>query len=1044
MKSPKPGLPALLPFEKKFCRDLGLAEEEYCLLVWAQRQVKKPPAIAKSVASGEIQAGLVPLVGLAVGILFNVAGALLAPKRKREVETPQEQRIRSESRAVSPQNNFNGVSTIVEYGTPIPLIFTNWRPDDESKGGVRVNLASVWTEVLGLSGFQTARYLGVLGEGEIVEIDPQKTAIGDQLLQNLAPLRYRAWFRNGETDDNAPRYSEEVLSSNFIPPSIPDGADPSLTPINFIGGGGVGAYYGQGYSATFIPQSAEASAQNAAPIQIKAIGGEDNTTALIDIAISPTYTANAPVVEGTTISVAIGGTEPINFPNPSGSQAKALEVQRSAGDMLYGSGTYKLGSAVWEATSVSPPGRISTDEGPIIVVMTCVRAGHYPSVAYGTQDLATGDWSMAKAVVAFSEFYYTTVTACNQVVFTIDVQSWVQVNSQSTGSIYPGSNPRDNGYNARQAFFKFHYRVVGDLNWTECPNWLAAERSSPVVNTIQIVFEDREIDFSNPPNPLRRHYEFWIEPLFDLESEAQIYSGAIPELCYLNPRTGFVEVPIDGDRSLFFPGIKVNFRDNSTAQLGRAVSLPSGEASLSYQQGPDLVVTAVSEQIQSPVAVSTYPNLAVFGIELAASRSFTSVDQISLFVKKGIRGHEIYIGEVSPTKNIAIRTFPEVLYYILRYVVNPQTGLTDFDEDTIDLPRFQIAAEFCLFNNLYFDGAIGAFQNVSELAVNHGAESLLYYARINGKHALIPMVPLACDREITTLITHAAIITDDIILNNEEGVSSWQEQTIPASDLRPIRATVVYRDNNDGNFPRARSLRVAPNPLPATIEDVTFDLSGTVCTKEHALLFGKLNVNLKRYPLTRVSFRMMPGVGFFVENLYPGAYFKLRTRFYNWERLCCGVIRSQRLWTLVPVPSGTIDGEDLSLLIYNPISGKIELASVTLGGLSGGSYPISNFVIVQCDYQPPEWFNESGPAFEPGEGPASIVPEATPADLTFYHNFPCVLGTAEVKDRTFQVETITTESDGTFSIAAILHPTDQNGESLVSYLPDDYFIIDEF
>ena len=66
----------LLPYERGLCQQLGLSEDEYLLFLAAQKDY----SISEVERREELRGEPVSIVLAVVGILFQVASALLAPK----------------------------------------------------------------------------------------------------------------------------------------------------------------------------------------------------------------------------------------------------------------------------------------------------------------------------------------------------------------------------------------------------------------------------------------------------------------------------------------------------------------------------------------------------------------------------------------------------------------------------------------------------------------------------------------------------------------------------------------------------------------------------------------------------------------------------------------------------------------------------------------------------------------------------------------------------------------------------------------------------
>ena len=106
----------LLPYERGLCQQLGLSEDEYLLFLAAQKDY----SISEVERREELRGEPVSIVLAVVGILFQVASALLAPKPEQPKQKHQRQ-LRDKSYA--PRSGFNGTQELARYGDPINLVY---------------------------------------------------------------------------------------------------------------------------------------------------------------------------------------------------------------------------------------------------------------------------------------------------------------------------------------------------------------------------------------------------------------------------------------------------------------------------------------------------------------------------------------------------------------------------------------------------------------------------------------------------------------------------------------------------------------------------------------------------------------------------------------------------------------------------------------------------------------------------------------------------------------------------------------------------------
>ena len=192
----------LLPYEQQICDAIGITKEEYFEYFELVHQYKKARPeeyeLVPEVVNG-LDPGTVGLILTVVGILFQVAGALLAPKPKG----PQEQKrrpnfdgsnIRGRTR-YSPLTNFDAVQDLAILGSAVPLIYANRR---DGRGGVRVETQLLWSQIRNRHKHQELKVALMFSAGFIPNPpDLEGYAIGDSILQDYTNSKVRLVFKPG-------------------------------------------------------------------------------------------------------------------------------------------------------------------------------------------------------------------------------------------------------------------------------------------------------------------------------------------------------------------------------------------------------------------------------------------------------------------------------------------------------------------------------------------------------------------------------------------------------------------------------------------------------------------------------------------------------------------------------------------------------------------------------------------------------------------------------------------------------------------------------
>jgi hypothetical protein len=159
----------LLPYERGLCQQLGISEDEYLLFLAAQKDY----SISEAQRREELRGDPVSIVLFAVGVIFQVASALLAPKPETPKKTNQIQR---RDKSYAPRYGFNGTQELARYGDPINLVYCNEAINPQ--GAVRVNTSLLWSSVESTGTGQYMQLLLLVGAANIKRLDYGKTAFG--------------------------------------------------------------------------------------------------------------------------------------------------------------------------------------------------------------------------------------------------------------------------------------------------------------------------------------------------------------------------------------------------------------------------------------------------------------------------------------------------------------------------------------------------------------------------------------------------------------------------------------------------------------------------------------------------------------------------------------------------------------------------------------------------------------------------------------------------------------------------------------------------
>ena len=381
----------LLPYEYELVEALGITEEEYIDFLSIQvaysdpkegtiydtRSILPAAGIAAATAltgatAAKTAASTLALVSLSltvVGVLFQVAAALLAPRPSAPGagRSPREQRF-------SPRFGFNSGQELAQYGDPINLVYCNI--NHNRRGGVRVSASLVWSSVESYGSTQFMQLLLVLGAARIRTIDYDRVAFGQLPLAQFS-------------ESNTWLYYEDGGRVNFNNKVIGDGKDPTRDGANAtedVCRVKFASSRRDGYSQAFSPSS------------LTSIGIYDPIP--INVQVQERRSEGEPQWADLRITITAGGYGASNgtryakgdditvvFAQTTDRQSNV--AKEAARDMRYQfaesldrSAIYMLGTAKFRLLDVNGGDEVNIDEQAVKARFECIEAGRRPSTSY--------------------------------------------------------------------------------------------------------------------------------------------------------------------------------------------------------------------------------------------------------------------------------------------------------------------------------------------------------------------------------------------------------------------------------------------------------------------------------------------------------------------------------------------------------------------------------------------------------------------------------------------------------------------------------------
>ena len=690
----------------------------------------------------------------------------------------------------------------------------------------------------------------------------------------------------------------------------------------------------------------------------------------------------------------------------------AMDTRRTLASVFDDAGIFKLGSARYRTSRINGT---TTDEGNLYVDLVCIEEGRAPTHPYETLEIEQPEqkqYFYLKAITRIEEASYSTVSACNIVDIALKAQIYRRISGrqQTYGSqARPGYAASDNGMQQRTSMFLLHYRIAGSTSWSTVAGIFAVRRAAEQDNYIYIKFNGG----STPQN-----WQFRFEPIIDPISEVTKYSfmrqsDGLVRYFYLQNSGNPAGVDLGSGQTMYFTGFVQTSQVNGLPPLNDSprgtnewdwFSLDADtQLQTSFERGPELAITAVSEQLTQNFTSSLYSNLALVGFNVFSGKSLQDMRSFSAFVTGGkpVRRLRTY----GTDENGNFWGSPSYNYYpsnpdgptsfapdiFLDTVLDPQDGIGNYAKiNGIDIRQLAIAKRFCRTNNLFMDALIADRQNWRSFWAANAPFSLLEFARIGGRETLIPSVPYdeltgAIQRQIQV----SALFNQGNILED-----SYKEEFLDYdANVQDIIATVIYRSlDSNGTFAVNRSITIQRSDTSAANAILqSFDASAFVANEDQAILFGKLMCNTRRYVRSAIEFKTFPTTS----PISPGSYIYVDIGHNSWDGITTGVIG----------PGGKLN---------SPVDNTVR----------NGSY---SFLLYQS-----------------GNGvvqTTATVTDNTAPELATREGYLYVLGTKVKSRRVFRVNEVQMDEEGEVTVRGTIFPCDAGDNSLIADFSDNLFTI---
>jgi hypothetical protein len=240
----------------------------------------------------------------------------------------------------------------------------------------------------------------------------------------------------------------------------------------------------------------------------------------------------------------------------------------------------------------------------------------------------------------------------------------------------------------------------------------------------------------------------------------------------------------------------------------------------------------------------TYAGLSTMAFSVTIPAGFDQWDrQVHCFIRGGIYVSRLLDSVTGPSNNVA-----DLLLYLLRNGSRVPESMID------TATSFLAAATFTNANGFWFNGVVSESTNLRDWISNTLQYFLLRQARIGGKEALKPLVPINSNGTIkTTAVSWVFTFTEQHIIPD-----SFDITYTPLADRKPFCATVLWRQQDDLGIPVMRTAEVRYTGTAVDGPYEQHDLSGFCSSESHAVKVGAYIISKRKHVTHRLQIGVKP------------------------------------------------------------------------------------------------------------------------------------------------------------------------------------------
>ena len=291
----------------------------------------------------------------------------------------------------------------------------------------------------------------------------------------------------------------------------------------------------------------------------------------------------------------------------------------------------------------------------------------------------------------------------------------------------------------------------------------------------------------------------------------------------------------------------------------------------SNESSPEHTVVYVNEQLTNGESYPTYGDLTTACLMFNASRNFTGLDQVRVWLRNGVPVERLHPDEGSATGPSNL--FTDLTYYLLTNRTGGAGRLLGTETSSaalIDRDQLVETSKFLQFNKLFYNGALFSAVNLRSYLSEAAPNFLCDFILLDGKLSLKPAVPVDSSGQISLEgVEIKQLFTSGNILEDTFKISY-----IDAAERTDVRMVVRYREEKQNQLPEEKTVTVRKAGGDGSdIAVETIDLTQFCTSKKHAQLVGKFYLSLRHQVKHTCSFKTTP----YGLDLAPGDYIRVTT-----------------------------------------------------------------------------------------------------------------------------------------------------------------------